>query len=44
MEQLKQDRGNQQKGSTVLGHVNWYNHCEKQYGGSSKNKNRAATS
>ena len=38
MEQLKEDRGNQQKGSTVVGNVNWYNHCEKQYGVSSKNK------
>ena len=22
---------------TVIGNVNWYSHCEKQYGGSSKN-------
>ena len=29
---------------TVGGTVNWWSHCGKQYGGSSKNKNRTASS
>jgi hypothetical protein len=34
--------GKKEPSYTVGGNVNWYNHYEKQYGGSSKTKNRIA--